>query len=106
MLIIDWSSDVCSSDLMSYGKAIVASDLPTIREILTDGETAILSPPDDLGAWTSSLRRLEADARERRALGDRAYAVFADRFSWSSRANEVLRDLPAAGQTLRDDVVA
>ena len=43
---------------MAAGVPIVASDLPSIREVLTDGDNALLVPPDDPDALASAIRRL------------------------------------------------
>ena len=45
-------------DYMAAGVPIVASDLPSIREVLTDGDNALLMPPDDPVALAATIRRL------------------------------------------------
>src|SRR5262249_13241169 len=37
-------------EYMAAGRPIVASDLPSLREVLTGGRNAVLVPPDDPGA--------------------------------------------------------
>ncbi len=75
-------------EYMAAGKPIVASDLPPIREILTDGENARLVPPGDPAALEAAVRELLAD----RALSERlARAAFnqAASYSWSRRAERI-----------------
>ena len=43
------------------GRPIVASDLPAIREVLTDGESALLVPPGDASALAGAIDRLASD---------------------------------------------
>ena len=57
-------------EYLTLGRPIVASDLPALREILTDGVTALLSPPGDArragGGARASRRRPRARTRDRR----------------------------------------
>lgn len=81
-----WMSPLKLVEYMAAGKAIVASDLPSIREVVATGETALLCPPDNVDAWASALDRLEADESLRERLGRDARAHFAEKHSWASRA--------------------
>jgi glycosyltransferase involved in cell wall biosynthesis len=51
------------------GKPIVASDIGGLRDIVSDGETGLLVPPDDRPALGAAIRRLSADANLRERLG-------------------------------------
>ena len=59
-------------EYMAAGKAIVASNLPAIREVLTDERTALLVTPGDPEALAAGLRRLAADPDLRGRLADAA----------------------------------
>lgn len=79
------TSPLKAFEAMAAGRPLVASDLPSSREILRDGETALLVPPGDARALAEALRRLLAD----RALGARlAEAAWrqAGAYSWDARA--------------------
>jgi glycosyltransferase involved in cell wall biosynthesis len=67
------------------GRPIVASDLPALREVLTDGQSAVLVPAGDAGALARALERLAADRPLREALGAAARRL-APEFSWDRRA--------------------
>ncbi|MDX6481705.1 MAG: hypothetical protein QOG85_2215 [Gaiellaceae bacterium] len=54
---------------MAAGKAIVATRVGGIPAILSDGEEALLVPPDDPGAASAALARLLDDPAERQRLG-------------------------------------
>jgi glycosyltransferase involved in cell wall biosynthesis len=72
-------------EAMAAGRPIVASDLPSTREVLRDGESALLVPPGDAASLAAALRRLLAD----RALAERlARAAWdeAPAYSWDARA--------------------
>jgi glycosyltransferase involved in cell wall biosynthesis len=48
-------------EYMAAGRAIVASDLPPLREVLTHEQNCLLVPPGDTCAWESAIRRLQTD---------------------------------------------
>jgi len=51
------------------GKPIVASDIGGLRDIVVDGETGLLVPPDDRLALVAAMRRLSENAELRQRLG-------------------------------------
>ncbi len=72
-------------EYLALGRAIVASDLPSIREVLTDGDTAALVRPGDPAALAAALRALASDPARTAALGSAARRL-APRYTWSARA--------------------
>ena len=52
-----------------FSDAVIAGDLATIRELIHDGATGLLVPPDDVAALTLALRTLAADPPRRHTLG-------------------------------------
>jgi glycosyltransferase involved in cell wall biosynthesis len=83
-------------EYMGLCRAIVASDLDQIGEVIEDGRSGLLCPPGDVDAAAAAVRRLLGDAalRERLALG--ALRRAAERYSWSAHARRVLDALAAA----------
>ena len=82
-------------EAMAQGKAIVASDIPPVREVLPEG-TAELVPPLDHGALAETLIRLLGDDHARFELGLRARQRAYDVYRWervSSRVAEVYKRL-------------
>jgi glycosyltransferase involved in cell wall biosynthesis len=75
-------------EYLRLGRAIVASDLIAIREVLAHEDTALLVQPDDAQALADALRRLAADPALARTLGRRARAL-AGRFTWAARASRL-----------------
>ena len=78
-------------EAMAAGRPIVASDLPSSREVLRDGENALLVPPGDVSALAGALRRVLADGDLARRLAGAAWEA-APRYSWDARAR-ALREL-------------
>src|SRR5205807_10068901 len=48
-------------EAMALGKPIVASSVPGIRDMVVDGESALLVPPGDPKAVASAMERVLAD---------------------------------------------
>jgi glycosyltransferase involved in cell wall biosynthesis len=75
-------------EYMAAGKAIVASNLPAIREVLTHEVNALLVTPGDPGALAAAITRLAGDPALREALGAAARAGVAE-YSWDRRAERL-----------------
>ncbi len=75
-------------EYMAAGRAIVASDLPSIREVLHDGQNALLVFPGDAGALAAGLRRLLDDRALSSRLARAAFAAMPE-YSWSRRAERL-----------------
>ncbi|MBK8971676.1 MAG: glycosyltransferase [Hahellaceae bacterium] len=73
---------------MAHGKAILASDLPVLREILND-ENSVLVSPNDPYEWVSALDRLR-DASIRKEIGQSALNDFNNFYSWDQRMHTIL----------------
>jgi glycosyltransferase involved in cell wall biosynthesis len=75
-------------EYMASGRPIVASDLPAVREILRDGENALLVEPGNPEALAAGIRRIKNDA----ALGRRLAAqsmLDAEQYTWARRAERL-----------------
>lgn len=76
-------------EYMAHKKAIVASDLPVIREIL-DEKTALFSKFDDIDSWVRKIRLLIDDKLLRIELGKNAKERFQQHFTWEIRAKRIV----------------
>ncbi len=56
-------------EAMRAGRAIVATSVSAIPEIVADGQTGLLVPPRDAGALTAAVAALLRDPRRRAAMG-------------------------------------
>jgi glycosyltransferase involved in cell wall biosynthesis len=77
-------------EYMASGHPIVASNLPSIREVLRDGESAVLVPPDDPAELAAGILRVVED----RTLAERlTQSALEDvrRYSWVARARRIAR---------------
>jgi len=77
-------------EYMAAGKAILASDIPVLKEILRHNENAILVPPENISRWKSELLRLIREDKLRYQLGSRARSDVQHLYTWQKRAIKVL----------------
>ena len=75
-------------EYMAAGRPIVSSDLPSIREILSDHVNAVLVPPGDVAALTHGIEQLLGDPTLANRL---AHAALQDvpKYSWQRRAERL-----------------
>ncbi len=88
-----WMSPLKIFEYMASGKAIVASNLPVINEVLTDDHSAILCEPEDVEQWVDALQKLAENERLRHRLGHAARDDFLNRYTWEVRVNRILQTL-------------
>ena len=75
-------------EAMASGRPVIASDLPSIREILTHEENALLVPPGDARALAAAIERLLRDPALSARLAARALED-AKAYSWDRRAEAI-----------------
>ena len=61
---------------LACGTPLITADTPAARELLVDGESALLIPPGDPSALATSVRRLAADAELARKIGAGGRAAY------------------------------
>lgn len=66
---------------MAAGRAVVATRVGGTPEVVEDGVTGLLVPPNDAGALAGAVRRLLEDAELRERLGRAARRLVLERFS-------------------------
>ena len=77
-------SVVCEA--MLAGRAVVASAVGGVPEILKHRQTGITVPPGDPGALSSALREILTDAQLRNQIADNAHAFASKNLTWSVNA--------------------
>lgn len=84
-------------EYMAMGRAIVASRLEQIGDVLDDGTTALLVPPGDEAALAGAIVRLLDDAELRARLGGAARARALARHTWTANVRGVVERLRERG---------
>ena len=77
-------------EAMQAGCALVMSDLPALAEIVADGETGRLYPPEDVESLANTIRELLEDESLRTNLGTAAAEWITTERTWES----VVSDIP------------
>lgn len=75
-------------EYMAMGRPIVATDLPSVREILTHEVNGLLVPPDNPPAMAAAIRRLIEDRAVAEKLSRRALADVGA-YTWRRRAERI-----------------
>lgn len=83
-------------EYMAMGKAIAASALDQIAEVLEDGHSALLCKPGDAENLAEAISRLAADTVLRTELGRNARKTVLARHTWRQNARRVLAFYPNA----------
>jgi glycosyltransferase involved in cell wall biosynthesis len=76
-------------EYLAAGRAIVASDLPAFREVLTGSVSALLVPAGDPAAMAAALAALRDDRALAERLARGAFAL-AGEYSWEARARRIV----------------
>jgi glycosyltransferase involved in cell wall biosynthesis len=75
---------------LALGKAIVATNLPAFRELLTDRETALLVAPGDAPALAAALVAVALDADLRQRLAARVRQIDFGDGAWRAIAQQTV----------------
>lgn len=90
---VKWMSPLKVFEYMAAGKAIICSDIPVLREVLEDGYNVLLCPPEDINSWTRALALLCKNKNMRSQLAENAKMDFMHKYTWGSRAQNILLTL-------------
>jgi len=83
-------------EYMALGRAILAPNQPNLREVLRDGDNALLFTPDDPESMRAALRRLITDAALRKRLGTAALRSIDERgYTWDGNARRIAAAMAA-----------
>ncbi len=85
------ASPMKAFEYLAAGRAILASDLPVFREVLSESN-AVLAPPEDADVWARALDDLSAHPERRAMLGEQARKDAAQ-YSWTERARRSLEGI-------------
>jgi len=80
-------------EYMSLQKPIIGTDLLSTKEVLKNGETAILVKPNDPKALASGIKRLLEDEELANRIADNAYKEVCEKYTWEKRAEKIINIL-------------
>ncbi|HMO04976.1 MAG TPA: glycosyltransferase family 4 protein [Kiritimatiellia bacterium] len=82
-------------EAMACRVCVVSGDLPTIRELVRDGDTGVMVPPGDPAALADAIAILLSDPERRRVLAEAGRAWVADEFSLEVNVKRMLTSINA-----------
>lgn len=85
-----WISPLKLFEAMAHGKAIVVTDLPSIREVMVDGEDAYLLNAADIEGWVKTIEKLVLDNNLRKKLEYNGKRKLENEFSWKVRTQRII----------------
>src|SRR5207248_7408979 len=68
-------------EALATGAPVITADTDAARELLTDGVSALLVPPEDAGALAGAVDRLAGDEQLRARIAARGRDVYRERAS-------------------------
>ncbi len=83
-----WSSPLKLFEYMAAGCAVVAADLPSMREVLAEDE-AVWAAPGDPEALAAGIRRLVKHPEQARRMGERLRQR-AKNYTWEARTEKLI----------------
>lgn len=89
---LEESFGVAAVETAASGRAVIATNVGGIPEVVLDGETGLLVPPGDVDALAAAIVRLSTDEALNRRLGDNGREFARSRFDWE-RSLDMMADL-------------
>lgn len=80
-------------EYMACGVPIIASDLPSIKEVLVNRHNCLLATPDDVNAWSRCLSCLCDDDDLAQSIGRTAHSGYKEKYNWNFRAARIIQAL-------------
>ncbi len=85
-----WISPLKLFEAMAHGKAIVVTGLPSIREVMDDGEDALLLDATDTAQWVWAIEKLATSEELRQKLASNSRKKLEQNYSWTMRTKQIL----------------
>lgn len=92
-----WTSPLKLFEYMAHRVPVIATDMPTIREVVSSESDCLLVPAEDEERWAAAVKRLAEDSLLRNHLAEHAYRTIANHHTWLIRAQNVLRSIGSGG---------
>lgn len=84
-----YTSPMKMFEYMAAEKAIIASDLPILREVLINNKNCLLVKHDDIDGWKNAIHQL-MDSELRAAISRQARVDFMEKYTYVTRAKKII----------------
>ncbi len=101
-----WMSPLKIFEYMAVQRPIVATNLPAIKEILTDNKTALLADFDNIVDWKNKIELLLNDSDLAEKISRNAFEEFKNNYTWKKRAEKIIKDIDFIKKQETDSVSA
>ena len=88
-----WMSPMKMFEYMATGVPFISSDLPVLREVLRHKKNCLIAKPDDVTDWSNCLKYLLDQPDMAEALGWQAHRDYRKYYTWTRRAEMMLKAL-------------
>jgi glycosyltransferase involved in cell wall biosynthesis len=88
-----WTSPLKIFEYMATGNPIICSNIEVLKEVLEDGKTALLIPPDNVNLWVEAIVRLNSEPQLAKKIGLNAQIEFMKKYTWKIRAKNILNSI-------------
>jgi glycosyltransferase involved in cell wall biosynthesis len=85
------------------GRPVVVSNVGGLPEVVRDGETGFIVPPDDAEAAADALEQLVRDQSLRQQMGEAGARHVAENYSWDASVQIMIKVLEATRQSKQDN---
>jgi glycosyltransferase involved in cell wall biosynthesis len=76
-------------EYMACGKALITTDIGQISEIIQNGETGVLTTPNDINDVIENINHLIRDDKLRRKIGNKARMEIEKKHTWNIRGKQL-----------------
>jgi glycosyltransferase involved in cell wall biosynthesis len=87
----DWMSPMKLFEYMAAQRPVISSDLPVLREVLSDEGNALLVQADDVKQWREAIVRLRDDRHLGERLASQAWHDVTTEYTWRQRARRIMK---------------
>jgi glycosyltransferase involved in cell wall biosynthesis len=77
------------AEAMSSGKPVIVSDIPGVREVITDNVEGVLVPPMDEKTLSEKISILLSNPEMRKSMGEKGRKKAEEKFSWDKVIVEI-----------------
>ena len=88
-----WMSPIKIFEYMSYGKAIITSDLPVLKEVIKDNYNGLFSNPSNVDEWANQIKYLLDNDNVHYSIKKNAYNTLETKYTWDSRAKLIQKEM-------------
>jgi glycosyltransferase involved in cell wall biosynthesis len=91
--LVDWMSPLKIFEYMASKKPIIASNLPSVEEILEDKKTALLVDYNNISDWQKAIKEILCKPDLAKKISENAFEKLKNNYTWSTRSKKVLQNL-------------